>query len=233
MATTNFLQWNPSAINQKNDAGYVADSQRTGGIGSGQLDPSQTDNKFRFQVTTFIAAFCQALVAKGYTTSDAVLATLVTVLGNIMTQADMSIYALLASPAFTGNPTCPTQAVGDATTKLANTLFCTPAISKTSNGYVKLPSGLIIQWCQGSAINANTPAGSGALDQTVSWPLQFPTICLWAGVSTRIFTGGGNFDGMWQTVGAPDRNGQEIYWQQINTLLDPSPVVPYLLAIGY
>jgi hypothetical protein len=40
-------------------------------------------------------------------------------------------YALLASPAFTGTPTAPTQTVGDSTTKLATTAFVTSTAFST------------------------------------------------------------------------------------------------------
>lgn len=41
----------------------------------------------------------------------------------------LALYALLASPAFTGNPTAPTQSVGNNSTRLANTAFVTAAIA--------------------------------------------------------------------------------------------------------
>lgn len=39
------------------------------------------------------------------------------------TEVDLSVYAPLASPAFTGDPTAPTQTKGDSSTKLATTAF--------------------------------------------------------------------------------------------------------------
>src|SRR5690349_13920742 len=44
-------------------------------------------------------------------------------------------YALLASPALTGNPTAPTQSSGDNSTKLANTAFVTAAVNAALAGF--------------------------------------------------------------------------------------------------
>lgn len=47
---------------------------------------------------------------------------------NVMrASADLTAYAPLASPAFTGNPTAPTQTAGDSSTKLATTAFAANA----------------------------------------------------------------------------------------------------------
>lgn len=45
--------------------------------------------------------------------------------------ADLSTYAPLASPAFTGTPTAPTVNAGDSSTKLATTAFVTTALGNT------------------------------------------------------------------------------------------------------
>ncbi len=42
--------------------------------------------------------------------------------------ADLSVYALLASPTFTGNPAAPTQTAGDNSTKLATTAYVKTAV---------------------------------------------------------------------------------------------------------
>jgi len=106
MATTDFLQWNPTQANQEDDATYLADTQRTNGIALDDIMPSARMNKMFYQWSTFIAAFCQMLVAKGFSTSDASLSALVTVLGNILTTADVSgtgivTVAWSATPTFT------------------------------------------------------------------------------------------------------------------------------------
>lgn len=80
-------------------------------------------------------------------------------------------YATIVSPTFTGTPTAPTQALGDNSTKLATTAFLKNEFgaSLASNGYQKLPSGLIIQWGQATA-----SASVGTL-VSVSFPIVFPT----------------------------------------------------------
>jgi hypothetical protein len=89
MATTDFIQFNPAAINQESDAQYLADSQRAGGYGVNNPVPSPLLNKFSYQASTFCAAFCQMMAAKGYSTSDADVNVLAAVLANVITDADL------------------------------------------------------------------------------------------------------------------------------------------------
>jgi hypothetical protein len=91
MGSSNFLQHNPDQANQENDATYLTDVTRTGGIVVGQLLPSPWLNKVWYQSSTFVAAFSDALAAKGYTVSDANRGTLESVLANILTTADMPL----------------------------------------------------------------------------------------------------------------------------------------------
>ena len=62
-----------------------------------------------------------------------------------------------------------TQSIGTSNTTIATTAFANPAssISASSSGYVKLSSGLIIQWC---TVNIT---GSGSASFT--FPITFPT----------------------------------------------------------
>lgn len=119
----NFLQWNPAEANQETDAQYSSDAMRQGGAGNPSIFPSATANKLFYQLSTFVAGFAQALAAKGYSVTDVSLANLGAVLANVMTAADMSPYAPLASPALSGTPSAPTPAAADSTTKLATTAF--------------------------------------------------------------------------------------------------------------
>lgn len=95
MATTNFKQWNPTGANIESDATYTADSQRSGGAGSGSIFASALANKLFFQLTVFVTALATALVNKGYSPNDgsasfgSALANLVAVLANIITNADL------------------------------------------------------------------------------------------------------------------------------------------------
>lgn len=88
--------------------------------------------------------------------------------------------APLASPAFTGTPTAPTQGSGDSSTNLATTAFVNPAVSFGSSGYQKFASGLILQWGQ------TTVPGTGGS----SWvyPVAFPNAALTGMVCKRWVT---------------------------------------------
>lgn len=104
-----------------------------------------------------------------------------TLLGGIGTM--LSAKAPINSPSFTGTPTLPTgtiavtQATGDNSTKVATTAFTKAEITATvsganvslsSNGYQKLPSGLILQW----GITTSISAGGTV---AISLPISFPT----------------------------------------------------------
>jgi hypothetical protein len=102
MATTNFLQWNPTQANQESDAAYLADSQRSGGAVDNTPLPATLGNKGFYQWSTFIAAFCQMLADKGYSTSDVSITALKGVLANILTQDDG--VSPIASVAFSPTP---------------------------------------------------------------------------------------------------------------------------------
>lgn len=70
-----------------------------------------------------------------------------------------------------GTPSAPTAAVNTSTAQIATTAFANPASSLAANGYVKLPSGVIIQW--------GTMSGTGVHGTSYSFtfPLAFPTAC--------------------------------------------------------
>ena len=83
-----------------------------------------------------------------------------------------------------GSPTTTTQALGDATAKIATTLFANPGSSLGTTGYQQLPSGLIIQW--GSYASTLNP-------QTVIFPIAFPNTPLVAFASEWNGAGWGNY----------------------------------------
>lgn len=114
MADTNLSQWNPTAASQETDANYQSDSQRTGGAADGQFWDAATANKFLYQNSTFIRALAVMLVNKGYspkdgtspyqadTSSNAAVTALASVLGNILTEADLQTVNLLVTASGTG-----------------------------------------------------------------------------------------------------------------------------------
>lgn len=85
--SNNFLQWNPAAVNQQTDGTYSVDTMRTGGAVTG-IFPADLANKLFYQCSTMVAAFGEALSNKGYAVSDANIATLITLLANVLTKAD-------------------------------------------------------------------------------------------------------------------------------------------------
>lgn len=97
MASTNFLQWNPSTTNQETDPEYLADSQRTGGAVNNTPFLAPLGNKAFYQWSTFCAAFGQMMANKGYSTSDASVSALAAVLANIVTDADLEPGVVLVS----------------------------------------------------------------------------------------------------------------------------------------
>jgi hypothetical protein len=87
--STNFQQWNPSGANQETDAAYMADAARSAGAVDGEVFDAETANKLFYQLSTGLTALMLAMAGKGFVTSDANLAQLVTVLANIQTTADL------------------------------------------------------------------------------------------------------------------------------------------------
>ncbi len=103
------------------------------------------------------------------------LRVLQSILKNVPKQ-DLSPYAKLASPAFTGTPTAPTASKTTNNTQLATTAFVHSlagavnnggivAQSLGQNGYVKFANGLILQWGLTSATSSST----------TSFPIAFST----------------------------------------------------------
>jgi hypothetical protein len=65
--------------------------------------------------------------------------------------------------------TAPTAQAGTNTTQLATTAFAYGALSASTNGYQKLPSGLIIQW--GTIYFQNATVA-------FTYPITFPNSCV-------------------------------------------------------
>ena len=90
---------------------------------------------------------------------------------------DLSPYAKLASPAFTGTPTAPTASKTTNNTQLATTAFVQALVGAVNNGgivaqslgpngFVKFANGLILQW------------GTSNDNSSVTFPIAYPTKCL-------------------------------------------------------
>jgi len=92
MASNNFLQWNPGQVNQESDSAYAADSTRSGGAATSSIFASILANKAFYQWSTFVYCFTQMMANKGFAMSDAVPATLIAQLANVITTADQPVY---------------------------------------------------------------------------------------------------------------------------------------------
>lgn len=93
--------------------------------------------------------------------------------------------------------------------------------SLSSNGYQKLPGGLIMQWCVGTASSAET-------SQTVNFPITFPNATLSVQVTT--YTGGSGADRMCQVISF-STSSTSIYLNGIGGA--GGDITPYVFAIGY
>jgi hypothetical protein len=103
--TTNFVQTNPSAANQENDATYDSDSLTVGGIGVDDILPSPWLNKAWHQSSTFVCALAYVIAnwGSGFTITDTSLATLKTNLTNFFNQFKVGSFSF----AFPGYITLP------------------------------------------------------------------------------------------------------------------------------
>src|ERR1700761_4687015 len=88
MAETNFVQFNPTQSNQQTDSQYQANELVTGGVQLNNPLPSAFLNKIWYQLSTFVSAFAQMLVNKGYSPVDTSESALAAVLANVLTNAD-------------------------------------------------------------------------------------------------------------------------------------------------
>lgn len=211
--STNFKQWNPNATNQEADVAYAGDTSRSGGAAVNSILPSNLGNKLFFQLTTFVTAMAQMLANKGYSPNDGsaapgtALANLEAVLANIMTQTDMSAWALLNSPALTGVPTAPTAIASDSSTTIATTAFVRALLASVgvasfnfgaSKGHISFPlfGGLILQY----VIGPTDPGDSNPYTHVLTFDVVFPTACLVALVSTNAAASSARLQGWYQTI---------------------------------
>lgn len=92
---------------------------------------------------------------------------------------------LSISPTFTGTPLSTTATNATNTTQIATTAFAYGTLSAATNGYTKLPNGLILQWGSSTSV-ANT-------SKAVTFPIAFTTACYsaslqWIGTTTDWYT---------------------------------------------
>ena len=112
---------------------------------------------------------------------------------------DLSPYAKLASPAFTGTPTAPTASKTTNNTQLATTAFVQALVGAVNNGgivaqslgqngFVKFANGLILQW-------GFVGKGSGYNQSTFTYPLSLNNVfcVLTTGQNDAITDKGANY----------------------------------------
>jgi hypothetical protein len=93
--------------------------------------------------------------------------------------------------------------------------------SLSSNGYQKLPGGLIMQWCVGTASSSETT-------QTISWPISFPNAVL--NVQASTYEGSTGADRMIQ-IRSFSTSSVVVYFNSIGGA--GGDIIPYVFAIGY
>ena len=103
------------------------------------------------------------------------------------------------------------------------------AQSLTTNGYVTLPGGIIIQWC--STAFVNVASGNPGTTGTVTFPIAYPTACLFCMPATNIDPGGGLSNWNISTVGTPTTTTQDFQVQEWSSGVNPGTAL--FIAIGY
>lgn len=166
--SSTFQQWNPTGANQETDAQYLIDAQRLAGAANPSIWTSQTANKFLYQASTFYCALADALSAKGLVLSDASRSTLAGVLANIVLQSDLAsalaLYATLVSPALVGTPTTTTPAVGDNSTRIADTTWV------RSQGYLaSITAAMVLSALGFTPVQQGGGAGQGTNKVFIGW----------------------------------------------------------------
>lgn len=101
-------------------------------------------------------------------------------------------------------------------------------ISKTSNGYTKLPNGMILQWGTSSVPTANYAV------QTITFPIAFPTACLNVQVCGRTpyYAGGAAYENSIKVNGVPTLTTFQTYTNWSGTRAGDQ-FYPTWVAVGY
>lgn len=143
-----------------------------------------------------------------------------------VTKDQLDAKAPIASPAFTGVPTAPNPTAGTRSQALATMQMFTNEFgaSLAASGYQKLPSGLIIQWVQGSTSTA------GEAVETVTLPITFPNSNLFSSASSLNAAASVNADTSYQVVSKTT--------SQVTVLRQQNPanaaaLAPLVFAIGH
>lgn len=139
-------------------------------------------------------------------------------MSSVVIKGDTSGQVTLTAPAEAGTPTLTLPTTTG--TVLLTENFTGSNVSLATNGYQKLPSGLILQWCVGTASSSET-------SQTVNFPITFPTAVLNVQVTTYAPS---TADRMIQTT-SWTTSAVTVYLNSIGGA--GGNVTPYVFAIGY
>ena len=131
-------------------------------------------------------------------------------MASVVISGDTSGTVTLSAPAVAGSNTISLPAqTGDALVDIARSL--------TTNGYVKLSNGLVIQWGKTASIGTG---GSAA----VTFPIAFPTNCAVVVSGLEVASGANSFG---VSSGVPTTTGVTLYSN--GAVAGPHPWI----AIGY
>jgi hypothetical protein len=214
----NILQFDVNKNDIMSVIDYLRSSSRINGYLSG-INSSNINNRIFYQISTMMAALGAVMSAKGYTIRDANITALVLVLSKIMTKADMASYSTTVQMR-----------------KYVNSHVQALSFSRFlgNSGFQSIPSGitgqlpLIMQW----AVGVWDPANNSEPTQTIVFPIQFPTNCLFAKVSTQIESASIYIDHWYQSL-PPERTYVTVQRQRYYTKSYAVRTRPVVTAFGY
>lgn len=97
-----------------------------------------------------------------------------------------------------------------------------------TDGYIKLPGGLIAQWARGAQ-----DTGTGDPSQTINFPTAFPTAVLFVGVSTEVPAATTTTDIWYQTIAGSSLTSVSVQRQWTGSAGTGGNTRPIIFAIGY
>lgn len=236
MATNEILQFasTNTGTNLLTQAEYSADAQRTTGNQPG-IARSKLVNKALRQASLlaaglaeFIADYQANNVTDSLTPQNIADYLLAAIQANIPTVPDASTTVKGKVQLATATEA---QAFADAlkalTPSTLNQALKGGNQSLASNGYQKLPGGLILQWVTGAAQQYEG-------QYTITYPISFPNATLSADVTTSANVAdpdGSNM--MFQLYGSPGLSSCQVHLQNLYATPSIVPTKPIIFAIGY
>ena len=158
--------------------------------------PTVGDNDTSIATTAFVATALAALVNSSPSTLDT-LKELADALGDDPNYAAtvttlLAAKAPLASPALTGNPTAPTQAAGDSSTKVATTAFVQSGRVKSVNSQTGTAYTLVAGDAEKLIESSNASAQTITVPPNSAVPFPIGTIIqlTWVGATKPSFAAG-------------------------------------------